>query len=121
MAPQKASKQVESVTIKSKSKKYLPDFPEGIPVLFETNRSLGPFLPYVYIESEALYKQNSANIFLEKTFRAIIKPTLERVSLENIDFLESPPLTDNKQVESATFAEIPDKLLKKEFYKSIQK
>jgi hypothetical protein len=120
MAPQKTSMQVESITIKSESKKYLPDFPEGIPVLFETNRGLGQFLPYVYIESEALYKQDSANIFLEKTFRATIKPTLESVSLENIDFLESPPLTDNKPVEGATFAEIPDKLLKKEFYKSIQ-
>ncbi len=120
MAPQKTSMQVESVAIKSESKKYLPDFPEGIPVLFETNRGLGPFLPYVYIESEALYKQDSANIFSEKTFRATVKPTLESVSLENIDFLESPPLTDNKPVEGATFAEIPDKLLKKEFYKSIQ-
>lgn len=110
----------EQVAVTSEKKKYLPNFPEGIPVLFEANRGLGPFVPYVYIEAEALYKQESANIFVEKTYKAIIKPTSDVLTEENMDFFEQAPLTEPAPPEGATFAEIPDNLLKKDYYKYVQ-
>jgi len=112
--------QAEPIQVRSESNKYLPSFPEEIPTLFEANRGLGPFVPYVYVESEALYKQESANIFVEKTYRAIIKPKLEMLTSENIDFLDQPPVTQTKPPDGATFGEIPQILLKKEFYKNMQ-
>ncbi len=110
----------ESTQLKSEKKEYLPQFPEGIPVTFELNRGTGPFVPYVYLEGEALYQQQSANIYFEKTFRAILKPEAENIPLENINLIENPPITNNKPPENATFADIPDVLLKKDTFKVIQ-
>ncbi len=111
---------VESIAIKSEVKKYLPDFPEGIPLIFETKKGAGTYSPYIYAEVEALYKQKTANIFLEKTFRIILNPALEIISLENIEFLDLAPSRESKPPEGATYSEIPEKLLKKDYYKNIQ-
>ncbi|MGQ9619312.1 MAG: helicase HerA domain-containing protein [Candidatus Aminicenantia bacterium] len=120
MSEKRSEVKGEEFKLKSEVKKFLPDFPEGIPVLFEKNRGLGPFVPYLYAETEALYKQESANIFVEKTFRAFINSNLESIIFENIDFADSAPLVDTKPPEGSTFAEVPEKLLNKNYYKKIQ-
>ncbi len=119
MEDYKKGVKIEEVSVRSETKTNLPAFPEGIPVVFESNRGTGPFIPYIYIEAEALYKQESANIFTEKTIRATIKPGIP-ITDEDIDFLENPPVVSDKPVEGATFSEIPDILLKDDFYKNIQ-
>lgn len=119
MGEYKKGVKMEEVTVRSEKITNLPAFPEGIPIVFESNRGSGPFIPYIYVEAEALYKQESANIFVEKTIRATIKPNLP-ISESDLDFLDNPPLVDQKPVDGATFAEIPDVLMKKDFYKNIQ-
>lgn len=110
----------ETTQLKSEKKEYLPQFPEGIPVTFELNRGTGPFVPYVYLEGEALYMEQKAGIYFEKTFRAILNTEKENISLNSINLIENPPITDNTPPENATFADIPDVLLKKDTFKVIQ-
>jgi hypothetical protein len=120
MKERRATVKTETTELKSEKKEYLPQFPEGIPVMFELNRGTGPFVPYIYLEGETLYKQDSASIYFEKTFRAIVKPEKENVSLDSMNLLDKPPPTDNKPPENATFADIPDIILKKDAFKGIQ-
>lgn len=88
--------------------------------MFELNRGTGPFVPYIYLEGEVLYQQDSASIYFEKTFRSMVKPEKENVSLDSMNLLDKPPPTDNKPPENATFADIPDIILKKDAFKGIQ-
>lgn len=120
MKERRATVKTETAELKSEKKEYLPQFPEGIPVMFELNRGTGPFVPYIYLEGETLYKQDSASIYFEKTFRAMVKPEKENVSLDSMNLLDKPPPTDNKPPENATFADIPDIILKKDAFKGIQ-
>lgn len=110
---------VEEVTVKSEVKTNLPAFPDGVPVLFDTNSGAGPLSPFVYFEVEALYKQETAGIFDERKIRGIIKPG-EGITEESVEFLSSPPLANQKPVDGTTFKDIPSVLLRKEFFKSAE-
>ncbi len=116
----KKSETVESSapSVQTKSKKqYLPDFPEDVPVLFEKNHGEGPYIPYVYGEVESLYQNDSANLYLEKTFRLAAKVPSDILEFENsIEELDKSPQTVNKPPAGAKFGEVPDYLLKKQSY-----
>jgi hypothetical protein len=120
MKERRTTVKTETTELKSEKKEYLPQFPEGIPVMFELNRGTGPFVPYIYLEGEALYQQQNAGIYFEKPFKTMIKPENGNVSLDNVTLLDNPPTTDNKLPENATFAGITDILLKKDTFKRVQ-
>jgi hypothetical protein len=120
MKERKGSVKTETTVTKNEKNEYLPEFPEGVPVMFELNRGTGPFVPYIYMEGEALYQQDTAGIYFEKTFKAIMKSEGGSLLLESMNLLDNPPATNNKPPENATFADIPGIFLKKDTFKAIQ-
>jgi hypothetical protein len=122
MKDKKQSIQTESVvTDESKKKQYLPDFPDGVPVLFEKDHGEGPYMPYIYGEVESLYQNDKANLYLEKTFRLVSRAENNIINIENtIEELDKPPVTDPHPKKNATFGDIPDYLLKKQSYTKLK-
>ncbi len=118
MAGKKSSVPLQAMdAVPPEKKQYLPEFPPEIPVLYETNRGPGPYFPYLYLEGEALFKQETAGIYAEKSYRALLKVEGEIISGENFQFLDHPPATEPILPEGATVGEIPGYLHKKDFLK----
>jgi len=120
MDEKKGSTVMETVTVKSEKREYLPSFPEGIPVAFESNRGAGPYVPYLYLEGEALFQHEAGGIYLEKTYRAILKADSDLLASENFNWLDQSPSVEKEIPQGTSLGEIPDFLLKMEYYKKVQ-